>query len=98
MPVSPVVFLAVQQGAQALGELHRRLRPLVTDEPALHPYVPHATVAMHVPEAVLDAAADALGDYSAQWVATAVSSYLRGEDGRWVLAARHQLIARPHRK
>lgn len=90
-PVSPVVYLAVGDGSEHLGELHDRLLPAVSPAPPLHPYVPHITLAMHLPAAVLDAAAQALSDYEATWEVTEVSSYLRGRDGRWLPLAAHLL-------
>jgi 2'-5' RNA ligase len=90
-PTSPVVYLAVQSGAPECTVVHTRLRAAVTDEPALHPFVPHTTIAMQMPNAVLDAAAAALADYTASWQAEEVSSFLRGADGRWTRLMRHEM-------
>lgn len=90
-PVSPVVYLSIDTGSAQLAELHQTVQPIVSDSPAAHPYVPHITVAFHLPDAVLDAAAAALSDYEVSWQARALSSFLRRPDGRWVRAAQHPL-------
>lgn len=53
-PVTPVVYAAVTDGAQACIELHRALlRGPLTGPPA-YPYVPHLTLAHGVDDATLD--------------------------------------------
>ena len=90
-PTSPVVYLAIGDGGKRLQQLHELVLPLVSDKPVLHPYVPHITVAMHLPDAVLDSAAQVLGDYSLSWDIASVCSFVRGRDGRWVKVKEHFL-------
>lgn len=90
-PVSPVVFLSIGDGSESLARIHRGVQTFIGDVRPAHPYVPHITVAFHLPDSVLDAAESALGDFEVAWTATHISSFLRGRDGRWVPLARHLL-------
>ena len=88
-PTSPVVYLAIGEGSEQVCGLHESLLPLVSEHPPLHPFIPHITVAMHLPDAVLDASVTALHDYEVTWRVGSVSSFLRGRDGRWLRLAAH---------
>lgn len=82
-PVSPVVFVQVARGIGDCEWMERLVRggPLAR---SLHfPYHPHLTVAHDLPADVLDAAFDALADYSAEFLVRAFSLYEHGPDGVW---------------
>jgi 2'-5' RNA ligase len=74
-PVSPVVFIALAEGATGCERLHRRVLsgPLARDLP--FPYHPHVTVAHHLPEEVMDRAYKELAGYEAAFTAEGFSLY-----------------------
>jgi 2'-5' RNA ligase len=82
-PVSPVVFLHARDRHDELARLEQRVRQLVTDQLPMHPFVPHVTIAMNVGEGLLDAAADALSDFTATWRVAEVVVYERDNQGYW---------------
>ncbi|GAA4627684.1 2'-5' RNA ligase family protein [Cellulomonas oligotrophica] len=61
-PVSPVVFVALADGADACAALEADLRSGPLDVPARFPFHPHVTVAHDVGDGALDAAQAAAGD------------------------------------
>jgi 2'-5' RNA ligase len=82
-PVSPVVFLHARDRHDELVRLEQCVRQLVTDQLPMHPFVPHVTIAMNVGEGLLDAAADALSDFTATWRVAEVVVYERDNQGYW---------------
>lgn len=89
-PESPVVFLAVSEGAAECAALEQAVRTCVGERvagvrPRLHPFHPHVTLAMEVADAVLDAAA---ADHTAtqfSWQVQEVTLYFRDSAGFWHL-------------
>lgn len=90
-PTSPVVFLHASATGQQLFTLEERVRQITNEPQSRHEFVPHCTLAMKVGEGLLDAAAAALADYSCTWLATHLSLYHRGANGRWLLESEHRL-------
>ncbi len=82
-PVSPVVFLAIAEGAEGCARVESDVRsgPVVRE---LHfPYHPHVTVAHDVPEPQLDFALTALADYEAEFDVEGFALFERDRDGFW---------------
>lgn len=95
-PVSPVVFLALDDGAGDCARLQDRIRsgPLASE--LAFPFHPHVTVAHGVDDAVLDDAADSLCGLRAHFAARYLDAYLdAGADGthRWLPWRRFALVA-----
>lgn len=82
-PVSPVVYLQAQAEADVLQAAHAAAWRAAGQPPRRHPFVPHCTVAMDVPNSVLDAAAEALRDYTAQWRVSELLVLTRDAQGYW---------------
>lgn len=84
-PVSPVVFINVEEGFDECVELHRQLQqgPLERDLPfAFHP---HVTIAHDVAPESLDEAEAVLRDYRATFPVVSMGLYEHGADGIWQL-------------
>ena len=84
-PVSPVVYVALQDGGPQCDVLQQMLRrqggPLAT---ALRfPFHPHITLAHEVSDDSLDAAARAGADIDARFVVERISLHRLAEDGSW---------------
>ena len=84
-PVSPVVYVALQDGGPQCDSLQQVLRrqggPLAT---ALRfPFHPHITLAHEVSDDSLDAAARAGADIDASLVVERISLHRLAEDGSW---------------
>ncbi len=75
-PVSPVVFVALVEGAQACATLEGDLRagPLAVESP--FPFHPHVTVAHDLDDAALDGAQDAMAGYDAVFDVTHVHRFV----------------------
>lgn len=82
-PVSPVVYLQAHADADALPLTQAAVWRAAGEPPQRHAFVAHCTVAMDVPDSVLDAAADALRDYTAAWQVSEVLVLTRDPDGSW---------------
>lgn len=82
-PVSPVVHLQAHAAADALPLTQAAVWRAAGQPPQRHPFVPHCTVAMDVSDSVLDAAADALRDYTATWQVSDVLVLTRDSQGYW---------------
>lgn len=84
-PVSPVVFLNVEDGFEACVELHEKLQsgPLARELP--FPYHPHVTIAHDVAPESLDEAETALRDYRATFPVVSMGLYEHDSDGIWQL-------------
>ena len=82
-PVSPVVFVALAEGATGCAAVQHDVRsgPVQRDLP--FPYYPHVTVAHDLPEPALDRALDALSDFEAEFEATGFALFERDDDGYW---------------
>jgi 2'-5' RNA ligase len=84
-PVSPVVFLNVEDGFGECVSLHRSLQsgPLESELPFA--YHPHVTVAHDVAPESLDEAETALKDYRATFPVTSMGLYEHDDNGIWQL-------------
>ena len=84
-PVSPVVFINVEEGFGQCVELHRKLQqgPLERDLPFA--YHPHVTIAHDVAPESLDEAEAVLRDYRATFPVVSMGLYEHGADGIWQL-------------
>ncbi len=95
-PVSPVVYLELARGADALGSLHDDLRsaggPLAG--PPRFPFHPHITLAHGVADGALDEAATAGDSVRGTFLAQRISVHCLVEDGSWVRLEAPELIGR----
>ena len=84
-PVSEVVYLNVSEGFDECVRLHAELQrgPLERELP--FPYHPHVTVAHDVEPRRLDAAEQALRDYSTTFTVDSMGLYEHDADGLWQL-------------
>ncbi|WAH98766.1 2'-5' RNA ligase family protein [Arthrobacter sp. MMS18-M83] len=84
-PVSPVVFLKVEDGFEECVGLHEQLQtgPLERDLP--FPYHPHVTVAHDVAPESLDEAETALKNYTATFPVVSMGLYEHDDNGIWQL-------------
>ncbi len=81
--VSPVVYLPLVEGAEGCEALESRVRsgPLAVD--SAFPYHPHVTVAHHVSDPILDATAEGLAPFSADFTVDAITLYLHAYGAGW---------------
>jgi 2'-5' RNA ligase len=84
-PVSPVVFINVEDGFDHCVELHEKLQtgPLERDLP--FSYHPHVTIAHDVAPESLDEAETVLKDYRATFPVVSMGLYEHDADGIWQL-------------
>ncbi|NUP59252.1 MAG: 2'-5' RNA ligase family protein [Pseudarthrobacter sp.] len=84
-PVSPVVFIKVEDGFEECVELHRKLQqgPLHRDLPFA--YHPHVTIAHDVAPESLDEAETVLKTYKATFPVVSMGLYEHDADGIWQL-------------
>ncbi|MCC3266699.1 2'-5' RNA ligase family protein [Arthrobacter gengyunqii] len=84
-PVSPVVYVRVDEGYEECTALHKEMQsgPLARDLP--FPYHPHVTVAHDVSEAGMDMAMHALRDYESRFTVSTVGLYEHDVSGLWKL-------------
>jgi 2'-5' RNA ligase len=82
-PVSPVVFVRVQEGGTACDRLQRAVRTGPLDRELTFPFHPHVTVAHHLDDDALDRAAKELADFAAGFDVTGFVLYEHGTDGVW---------------
>lgn len=87
-PVSPVVFVKVEEGGDACGDLQRLVRTGPLTRSLSFPYHPHVTVAHHLSDDALDHAQKVLSDYEAKFPVTGLGLYEHGRDGVWRLRRR----------
>jgi 2'-5' RNA ligase len=82
-PVSPVVFVRVQEGGAACDRLQRAVRTGPLERELTFPFHPHVTVAHHLDDDALDRAAKELADFAAAFDARGFVLYEHGTDGVW---------------
>jgi 2'-5' RNA ligase len=82
-PVSPVVFVRVQEGGAACDRLQREVRTGPLERQLTFPFHPHVTVAHHLDDDALDRAAKELADFAAAFDARDFVLYEHGTDGVW---------------
>jgi 2'-5' RNA ligase len=82
-PVSPVVFVRVQEGGADCDRVQRAVRTGPLDRELTFPFHPHVTVAHHLDDDALDRAAKELADFAAAFDVTGFVLYEHGGDGVW---------------
>ena len=82
-PLSPVVFVAVEEGSQECGRLEAVARsgPLAQD--VRFPYHPHVTIAHDVPDQAMDRAADELASFDARFTVSHIWVYEFYDNNVW---------------
>ncbi|WP_241967107.1 2'-5' RNA ligase family protein [Pseudokineococcus lusitanus] len=91
-PVSPVVFVALAEGAAECGALERAVRRGPLERELAFDYHPHVTVAHHVPDAAMDRALAELSDFEVDLAVDAFWLYRHGHDGVWRPYRRFRLV------
>ncbi|MEA5456263.1 2'-5' RNA ligase family protein [Sinomonas sp. JGH33] len=84
-PVSDVVFLNVAEGFDECVRLHGELQQGPLERELPFPYHPHVTVAHDVESERLDAAEEALKNYSTTFTVASMGLYEHDADGLWQL-------------
>lgn len=84
-PVSPVVFLNVEDGFGDCVSLHRQLQTGPLERELPFAYHPHVTVAHDVAPESLDEAETALKDYRATFPVASMGLYEHDDNGIWQL-------------
>jgi len=84
-PLSPVVYVRVEEGAEACTWLQKQVRdasgPVARE--LQFPYHPHVTIAHGIDDEAMDRAFEELADYEAEWPCTGFALYEQGPDGVW---------------
>ncbi|HKU34056.1 MAG TPA: 2'-5' RNA ligase family protein [Paenarthrobacter sp.] len=84
-PVSPVVFVNVEQGFEECVQLHEKLQTGPLERLLPFPYHPHVTVAHDVAQENLDEAETVLSDYRATFPVVSMGLYEHDTNGIWQL-------------
>ncbi|MFF7633854.1 2'-5' RNA ligase family protein [Kitasatospora sp. NPDC008050] len=82
-PVSPVVFVRVEEGAQECRELEAAIRSGPLARELAFPYHPHVTVAHGLPEEALDAALVEAREFHAAFAVPSFTLSWCGTDAVW---------------
>jgi 2'-5' RNA ligase len=82
-PVSPVVFVRVQEGGPACDRLQQAVRTGPLARELSFPFHPHVTVAHHLDDDALDRAGKELADFAAAFEVEGFVLYEHGADGVW---------------
>lgn len=82
-PVSPVVYVPLVRGHSECTRLQRAINTGPLAGEARFPYHPHVTIAHEIPDPALDAAEEAMADFSAEFPIAAYELYEHGLDGVW---------------
>lgn len=84
-PVSPVVFVNVEEGFEECVQLHQKLQSGPLERMLPFPYHPHVTVAHDVAQKNLDEAETVLRDYRATFPVVSMGLYEHDTNGIWQL-------------
>lgn len=84
-PVSPVVFVNVEEGFEECVQLHEKLQRGPLERLLPFPYHPHVTVAHDVAQENLDEAETVLRDYRATFPVVSMGLYEHDTNGIWQL-------------
>ncbi len=90
-PVSPVVFVKIEHGAEECAALERDVRSGPLAQELRFPYVPHITLVHEVEDDRLDEAAAIMADFEGTYAAGSMRLYEHCEDGLWRVIARTPL-------
>lgn len=91
-PLTPVVFIRLQQGGDRCASLAAQVRTGPLDKSAEFDYHPHVTVAHHLDDEALDRAQAGAADYRAGFDCTAFQLFVWEDDG-WHTYAHFDLTA-----
>jgi 2'-5' RNA ligase len=95
-PVSPVVFLNVEDGFSDCVSLHRQLQTGPLERDLQFAYHPHVTVAHDVAPESLDEAETVLKDYRATFPVASMGLYEHDDNGIWQLREELDFGTQPH--
>lgn len=84
-PLTPVVFINVNEGFDECVDLHSRLQAGPLERELDYPYHPHVTVAHDVSEANMDSAEVQLDDFEASFTVRTMGLYEHDVTGVWKL-------------
>jgi len=84
-PVSPVVFIRVEDGFEHCVDLHRKLQQGPLHRALPFPYHPHLTIAHDVAPESLDEAETVLKNYKATFPVVSMGLYEHDAEGIWQL-------------
>lgn len=84
-PVSPVVYINVEDGFDSCVELHEKLQTGPLERELPFAYHPHVTIAHDVAPESLDEAETVLEDYRATFPVVSMGLYEHDADGIWQL-------------
>ena len=84
-PVSPVVYLSIDEGFDECVALHRKLQSGPLERDLEFGFHPHVTVAHDVSAASMDSAESKLADYDAAFRVSSMGLYEHDETGVWIL-------------
>lgn len=90
-PVSPVVYVRVQKGAEQIATLESDVRSGPLSRRLRFEFHPHVTVAHDVPEEALNMAQKGLADYEATFTADAITMFAQNSDRVWNPVSRFPL-------
>lgn len=93
-PVSPVVFVAMTEGAEGCAELNRAVNDGPLAQPLRFPYHPHVTIAHDLDDTALDAAGVALAEFRARFPVAQFALYQYGDDETWREVETYALVSR----
>lgn len=82
-PVSPVVFVNVERGAEQLVQLEHAIRSGILDIKSRFPFHPHVTIAQIDSEECLDRAQELGSTFEAEWVVPGFRVDRVDEDGMY---------------
>jgi 2'-5' RNA ligase len=95
-PVSPVVFLNVEDGFGDCVNLHQQLQAGPLERDLQFAYHPHVTVAHDVAPESLDEAETVLKDYRATFPVASMGLYEHDDNGIWQLREELDFGTKPH--
>lgn len=90
-PVSPVVFLALDDGAQEVAALEETVRAGVLGSERAFPFHPHVTLAHGVPDDCLDRAVTEMAGLDVSFEVDSLRLYRYGADAMWHALSDHPL-------
>jgi len=82
-PISPVVFVAVTEGAEGCAVLHESVVGGPLAQQMRFPFHPHVTIAHDLDDAQLDDAGRSRADFEARFPVAQFALYEYGDDGVW---------------
>jgi 2'-5' RNA ligase len=90
-PLSPVVYVALAEGAGGCAELQEKVRSGPVERELQFPYHPHVTVAHHLGDDLLDRAFDEVAGFDASFVVDFFRLYVHLDGSGWKTARDYPL-------